>query len=522
MSVASRSTARRAAAVAAVVAMALSISVGAQAAKPPAAMLTGLGGAQVQVVITVGDVVHGYRFEAIPDGISIARRSASRIDVYVNHETSTVPFPYTLPNPDINNSKNDFDNAQLSRLVLKNNLKVVSGQLVIDSDENFQRFCSNFLTHGEDGFEERQLLFTNEETSDTINRTGQAWPAGPPYGADTEQAGVVVAYDPATGDHTSIYGLGRANHENSVAIPGYGQAVLLTGDDTFTAPSSQAYMYTASDADAVWNDQGHLFAFQSDDPAVNDYGDLPPGATVAGQFIAVPDSIADGDQTGLETWSNDNNVFQFIRIEDIAYDRDDPNVVYLADTGEPRAIPDPNTGRLMRGPSGTQGPYPNGRIFRMELDPTDPYTVDSLSVLFDGDGGGYNNPSVLHQPDNLETVSGHVLITEDPGGHNNYLPSDPNGTTARIWAFDLASGTASVVARVDQALDPNALLGSWEASGIVDASAAFGPGAFLVAVQAHSIFVETAPGPDLIPPPGPDWLYKREGGQLLLIRIPGL
>jgi hypothetical protein len=29
-------------------------------------------------------------------------------------------------------------------------------------------------------------------------------------------------------------------------------------------------------------------------------------------------------------------------------------------------------------------------------------------------------------------------------------------------------------------------------------------------------------GPDLVnPPPGPDWLYKREGGQLLLLRIPG-
>ena len=79
------------------------------------------------------------------------------------------------------------------------------------------------------------------------------------------------------------------------------------------------------------------------------------------------------------------------------------------------------------------------------------------------------------------------------------------GTTARIWAYDLAAGTASVVAKVNQALDPNALLGSWESSGIVDASAAFGPGAFLVDIQAHSIFVETAPAPvsDLIPPARP-------------------
>lgn len=78
-----------------------------------------------------------------------------------------------------------------------------------------------------------------------------------------------------------------------------------------------------------------------------------------------------------------------------------------------------------------------------------------------------------------------------------------------------------MVAAVDQSADPEADLGEWESSGIVDASALFGPGTFLVDVQAHTVFVETAPGPDLVPPEGPDWLYKREGGQLLLITIPG-
>jgi hypothetical protein len=54
----------------------------------------------------------------------------------------------------------------------------------------------------------------------------------------------------------------------------------------------------------------------------------------------------------LEHWShNIARAFQFIRVEDIAYDRNTPNVVYFADTGEPRAIPD-GAGRLRRGPSG--------------------------------------------------------------------------------------------------------------------------------------------------------------------------
>ncbi len=62
--------------------------------------------------------------------------------------------------------------------------------------------------------------------------------------------------------------------------------------------------------------------------------------------------------------------------------------------------------------------------------------------------------------------------------------------------------------------------GAWETTGIVDASAAFGPGAFLINVQAHTLWVEKAPGDDNNGDGQPDFTYKREGGQLLLLRIP--
>ena len=76
-----------------------------------------------------------------------------------------------------------------------------------------------------------------------------------------------------------------------------------------------------------------------------DYGDIAVGQNVSGTFVRVPPLIAIGEQDGLEKWSNDNGVFQFIRIEDIAYDRNSPNIVYFTDTGEPRALPNPATGR---------------------------------------------------------------------------------------------------------------------------------------------------------------------------------
>jgi hypothetical protein len=461
-------------------------------------------GVDVKPLLTVGETIGSYRFESLPDGIAIRPGGGTTLDVYVNHETSTVPFPY---NATTGVGLTDFDNAQLSHLVLKRGAgKVLSASYAIPSSANYQRFCSNFLAGPEQGWS-RELLFTNEEATDVVNRTGTAWPATPENGSNPEQAGVVVAVDVASGAYRTIYGLGRMNHENSVAVPGYDQAILITGDDTFSAPASQLYMYAAADADAVWNDQGHLWAFVSDDAAINDYGDLSGSASVGGQFIQVPDAIADGDQTGLETWSKANGVFQFIRIEDIATDRNDPHVVYFADTGEPRAIPNATTGLLDRGPSSARGPFPNGRIFKMVLDPEDPTIVASLSVLIDGDAAGYNNVGALHQPDNVETTATSMLITEDPGGHNRFA----GATNARLWRYDFATGAMTAIA---VAADPTA---DWETTGVVDASEYFGDGAFLINVQAHNVYVETNPSP--INPNG--LTQKREGGQLVLIRVDG-
>jgi hypothetical protein len=229
-----------------------------------------------------------------------------------------------------------------------------------------------------------------------------------------------------------------------------------------------------------------------------------------------------GDQTPLENWSNANNVFQFIRIEDLDYDRHNPRIVYFADTGEPRAIPDPATGRLRRGPSGTQGPYPNGRIFKMVFNANDPTVVDSLSILVNGDAGGYNNFNALHNPDNVGVSANSLMITEDPGSHNNYNVGTPGAPTARVWRYDFATGALSVAASVDQSADPAARLGSWEATGVIDVSTIFGPGTWLVNVQAHTLYVESETRTVTLPSgaSGPV-LFKREGGQLLLLTVPG-
>ena len=135
------------------------------------------------------------------------------MDVYVNHETSLVPFPAT---------RSDFTNSLVSKLRLnQHSAGVLRGDYIVDNDSNYQRFCSNFLAGPAQGFE-RELLLTNEEARDIVLRQGYAW--HPPFVSldepSAEQAGVVVAVDPKSGAHRTIYGMGRYNHENDVGGAG--------------------------------------------------------------------------------------------------------------------------------------------------------------------------------------------------------------------------------------------------------------------------------------------------------------
>jgi hypothetical protein len=492
-----------------------------------------------------------------------------------------VPFPYNTANPTATNGENDFDNAQVSRLILnQHSAGVLNGKFVIPSRLGFQRFCSNYLATAREDFT-RNIFFTNEETPDYVFRQEDSWP--PPIGDPAErEAGLVVALDVKTGKSKPIYGMGRHNHENSVAIPGYGHPVVVSGDDTFTSgpltgappvrptvPSqSQLYSYIAPSTDSLMADEGDLWAFVSDTPGVKNYYDVAPnsGTVVTGHFIKVPKDIAtgrkpdgselkaadkgyplppadgswqtdlrsttavgiDGPQWVLEHWSDINNVFQFVRVEDIAYDKRPGmgNVVYIVDSGR---------GRTAAQSLDTPFRSTNGRVWKMVLDPNDPTKVTSLTVFVEGDDNPVKTLNEIHQPDNIESTPNGLLITEDPGSSQQFPvgSTDPAATTARLWHVPIGNPAgADVVAKVNQSADGGSTdvdgrapsnQGAWESTGIVDASKAFGPDMFLINVQAHTLWVEKAPGEDTFIDANadPDFTYKREGGQLLLIRIPG-
>lgn len=457
-------------------------------------------GSFVLPIISSGESIGDFTFQGIPDGIGLAPGPDHTVEVFINHEETTVPFFGSA----------DFQDATVSQLRLDLRTgAVVNAKVAIPASAGFLRFCSASMAGPAEGFS-RYTFFTGEETDDIVDV-----PPGAPYGSDPatapqRQAGYAVVLDALSGAFTHVPGMGRLNHENTIAVPGgWPQIALVTTDDTFNGPSAQLYMYLAARESHIWQDRGSLWAFRvtrtNEGPVnpnnpfngANDYLDLESGDDWQGRFIRVPRNIAEGNtdvppQQALEDWSNEHNVFQFIRLEDLAYDVHNPRVIYIADTGRSRVVPDPETGRLTRGPSGTVGFADNGRIFKMVFNARDPRRVDSFSILADGDQAGIPEFVPMRAPDNIDTSANSLMVQED-------------ADDALIWRLDFATGNWGVVASVN---DPDG-----ESSGIVDASSWFGPGSWILDVQGHGVnVIEEQQG---------DVLRKLESGQLMLMKIPG-
>ncbi|MGD2078760.1 MAG: DUF839 domain-containing protein [Chloroflexota bacterium] len=463
-------------------------------------------GSMVKGIISSGEVVDGVRFQGIPDGIGITGGAApNTVDVYVAHEETTVPFFGTASFQDASVSKLTLSTVAGSGLGAVEQLSVA-----VSPDDGYLRFCSATMAGAAEGFD-HPTFFVGEETNDIVDV-----PAGAPYGADPalapqRQGGYAVALDTVTGESVPVPGLGRLNHENTAVIPGgWNQFALLTTDDTFNAPSAQLYLYLANHESHIMDDKGSLWAFRvtrtGEGPVdatdafneANDYLDLQVGDEWQGEFIRVPKEIARGlteeaPQDALENWSNENNVFQFIRLEDLDYDRHNPRVVYVADTGQTRIVPDADTGRMQRGPGGTVGMADNGRIFKFVFNENNPRKVDSFSIMADGDATGTEVFVPFINPDNMGASANSLMVQED-------------NDNARVWQHDFASGSWQVVATVN---DPDG-----ESSGIVDASAWFGDGAWLLDVQGHGRNVLT----EVV---SPELTLELESGQLMLMVIPG-
>jgi hypothetical protein len=520
-------------------------------------------------LINSGDMAFGDTFEGIPDGIGAVPRknhfpewlpyigqNADYVDLYVNHEQSHVPFPISAASaggPTIVGTADHQDSSVTRVRIDTATMDVTDMQVVLPPSAGFIRFCSSFMAGPREGFPFYTMLL-NEESNDVLPVPGGAVYGADPSATPNRQAGLTVWLNTVTKKFDVILGAGRHNHENTVVVPGgwRHKVVALSGDDTFTTTStptrpnlSQLYMFAGTSWLDFTHDRGTLYAFRvtgtsagpladkaSATNGANDFFEISVANSATtpwtGEFIPVPDWAADGfdpanptklPQDVLEDWSNENNVFQFIRVEDIDYDPDNPRVVYFADTGNTRLLETPvggppgvpGDGRLYRAASGTAGTSDStGRIFKLVFNASNPLAVDAFSVVTDASTLGMRNP------DNLDAGSNSLMLQEDT-------------SNAKIWSWNYGPNLADWqhVATVDQD-GSTATSDPGESSGILDVSRWFGAGWWALDVQSHtndSRFVDPTTyfwpdGQDAGTDPDP-YLLRRENGQLLLMHVPG-
>ena len=421
------------------------------------------------LITSAENLSNGFSFPGIPDGLGAVDIENGTVDVYVNHEYD---------------SEENGQHAKVSKLRLNTtDGGIIGAQLAITDSQGYERLCSASLVEGY-GFE-HPVFLTNEEIED----------------------GLVIAVDAINGTVYELPWLGLFSHENTIHVPYFyenaNKTVLLgfeDGDET----ESEVYMYVADIPNDLLVGKGQLYVFGAvENSTYNTWNDIyysDNGTQVNGTFIPLSWDYNIQNATDLDTEAIIAGGFQFIRPEDGAMDKrpGSQNILYMAETG---GETDENDEVIQPGLNGQN--WTNGRMYQFEfIDPTDP-TRATFHVMFDGNDPKAPGFHVLTNPDNIDTSVRSLMINEDRIDANRMNATSPYNVTqnAQILRVDLANPTNIVpVAFVNQIEDRGAAHGDWESSGILDISKYFGDGSWLVDVQAHTI---------------------DEGGQLLLLRIPG-
>jgi hypothetical protein len=425
------------------------------------ALAYGLGGATVQAILTVGDSLPGgFTWAPRPDGLG-GYAEGGRLVLFAAHELSAAGVTAFDGPP-------RYAGARVSRLVLDPATRsVLSGGYVVNGAEGYRSFCSATYAASSVGMPGGWLLVGEEAT-----------------GAGKDGMQVAVGRG---GQVVEMPWIGRFAHENLVAIPGFAGRVVLAGLDDDRG-HSELYLYVAASEAEVLAGRGTLYVFTS--PAAANVGQLNPGEALDGRFVAVADA-ASLSSAGLQAAVDALGAFRFVGTEDGDYDHR-PGLaapaLHFVDTG---------SGTV---PSAAAPWDPFGSIYRLVFDSSDPTTARlTLLARSAGPAAGWASP------DNVAANARSLMVQEDPA-HAAFARSP------RIWRFPLAAnGSLGAPQAVSELTNPECSYSAgtcWESSGIIDASAWLGEGAWLFDVQAHTL-------------PVPALGLAREGGQLLMLRVPG-
>ena len=464
-------------------------------------------------LLSVGDTVpetsdpsKRYQMTGIPDGLGARDSSGGFTELFMNHEfnqgvqsESTIGEPrnrgaivsrYRLgPDGSVVSGERAYDNTFI------NDSMVGPAPAVNNATRGFARFCSGSLAKATETGLDRDMYFANEETSsqDTFD----------PLGASS-----VAVFD---NQAHALPDLGHFAWENTLVAPNTGNKTVVFGnEDGPPTPDSQLYVYSGDknpgSTGAVARNGlsgGKLYTLRL--PGKINEGDFTSG-TATGKWDETENA---GSLTSAQTEAaaDADGAFGFIRIEDGAFDPNDPGTYYFVTTG-----------------SSTDGSNELGRLYRLKFNPNDPTASDpTIEVIYNADTiPGITGPSqdkandIAISPDNIDISDDYLMINED-GTTESRTVMNNKQRDGSIWRFvpqNDAAAMANSRQRVAELNPPGrdgvpVGRGVWETTGIIDTEQQFGNDTWLFNVQAH-------------PPTTPPGTQTVEDGQLLLMRPGGL
>lgn len=482
-------------------------------------------------LLTVGERVPSpdggqYRLVGIPDGMGAHRNPDGTITVYVAHELN----PSTLSQPYVGGPLHR--GAFVSRFVLGEDedtgaWEVLSGERAYDrvyqdnkligdpaletnAVRSFARFCSASLAGEAEGFD-RPIFFANEEEDVDPNT----------FDGKGGQTVAILQGDRGTWEAHALSRLGHFSKENTLAQPRSDElTVLIPTEDGPSTPDSQLWLYVGEkersrgasvlDRNGLLNGKLYVFVADGFESEADAYG---TDTEIAGRWVRVPRAKHLTTEE-LEAAADAVGAFGFIRVEDGAFSKTNPNTFYFVTTGS--------------GYRRADGSHVNelGRLYRLELHPGNPRRPATLTIEYDAQELVAAGEDVAISPDNLDVSEDTLMIQED-GTSESRARMAALGRDGQIWAFPLLpdgsvdlSGRAPVAeldAWTSRWLKPDGTQarpgpGVWESSGIIDLAAILGPDAWLFNVQSHR-----PSGAASWPPATVDAPYTVEDGQLLLM-----
>lgn len=411
-------------------------------------------------LLTVGDVVGGYKMVGIPDGLGAYDNGDGTFTVLMNHELGT--------SAGVTRAHGATGSFVSKWTISKDSLAVLSGEDLIKQVKSWDgtswrtvttalnRLCSADLPdesafyNSASGKGTQHRIFMNGEEAGTGGR-----------------ALAHVVEGPDAGSSYILPGLGRASWENIVAMPGTGDKTVVVGLDD--SGGGQVYVYigekksTGNDVEKAGLTGGKLYGLKISGVAAESDTTVLRESGTSFELVEIPNA-AGLSGAELEAVSTELGVSALARPEDGSWDPSNTAGFYFATTASFNGI---------------------SRLWHLNFDDaadvaaggTAHIAVASPAVDPTKSNAEQDGPRMM---DNI-TVNdrGQVFMQEDPGG-NDYLSG--------VFQYDPATGKAIRVARHDAGrFAPDAakfLTRDEESSGIIPVPF-LGEGKYLFDVQAH-------------------------------------